>query len=67
MPAKYIMASLGVLMCAHLSMLGYASVRCFEQTTPGPVCTRMDGSFQQAVETYVALLLALMARPIMKQ
>ena len=66
MPAKYIMASLGVLMCVHLSMLGYSAVRCFDKVNPGPVCTRLDGSFQQAVEAYVALLLALMARPLVK-
>ena len=65
MPAKHLMAFLGVLMLSHLSMLGYASIRCFHISKmidkPGVVCSRLDGSFQQAVEAYIAVVLALAA------
>lgn len=60
---------LALLMTAHLAVLGFGAVSCDKRSARsqeiGNVCQNITGSLQQAVETYIAVILALMA-PISK-
>jgi len=61
----YVLMMLALLMSAHLGVLGFAAVSCDERSDRGqqigPVCTRVGLDLQQAVETYIAVILALLA------
>ena len=57
---------LGVLMVAHLSFLGFGAKHCADLVTRNPEliteqCNKSTDIFQRAAETYVAIILALMA------
>lgn len=55
---------LGVLMVFHLGFLGLTAKYCgstLADKEPSEQCSRSTESFQRASETYVAILLALMA------
>lgn len=57
---------LGVLMCSHLAFLGFGAKHCHDLVTrdPGSIteqCNDSTSIFQRAAETYVAIILALMA------
>ena len=68
----YVLCMLALLMAGHLAFLGFAAHSCVEraQALPpdrqtGEVCQRLPNEFQTAVETYIAVILALLA-PISK-
>jgi len=68
----YVLCLLALLMTGHLTFLGFAAHSCDERAQslppdkqPGEVCQRLPGEFQKAVETYIAVILALLA-PISK-
>lgn len=55
---------LGVLMVSHLAFLGFGAKHCSELAKQGTFtdqCAKATDIFQRAAETYVAILLALMA------
>ena len=52
-----------VLMAVHLTYLGVALAWCTTRATIGPGCQRFDGTLQKSAETYIAVILALMATP----
>ncbi len=54
---------LALLMGSHLAALGAGTAYCLRQTSTEPVCQRYDGVLQQTAETYLAVLLALLANP----
>ena len=62
-----VLAMLGGLMTAHLTALGFGVKNCIELSSQHPeieerpFCKQADGAFQKAVETYIAVILALLA------
>ena len=55
---------LGLLMMSHLVFLGFGGWHCSKLANQGTTteqCNEATGIFQRAAETYVAILLALMA------
>ena len=71
-PGKFIckhtaaLGLLGVLMVSHLAFLGYGTKHCHDLVTKKPEliteqCNKSTEIFQRAAETYVAIILALMA------
>lgn len=55
---------LGLLMASHLAFLGFAARHCSQMARTGELteqCSNAPEIFQEAAETYVAILLALMA------
>lgn len=67
----FVMGMLATLMTAHIGILAFGGYTCAElaQRYPGretrPFCKEADAALQQAVETYLAVILALLA-PITK-
>ena len=71
-PGKFIckhtaaLVLLGLLMVSHLIFLGYSATHCHDLVTKNPEliteqCNKSTDIFQRAAETYVAIILALMA------
>lgn len=57
-------ALLGLLMASHLAFLGFGGWHCSRMARGGTIteqCSNASQIFQRAAETYVAILLALMA------
>lgn len=55
---------LGLLMASHLTFLGFGAKHCSYLASQGEFteqCAKAPDTFQEAAETYVAILLALMA------
>ena len=57
---------LAILMISHLSFLGYGATHCHDMSIRNPEsitkqCNESTSIFQRAAETYVAIILALMA------
>lgn len=57
---------LGILMTAHLAFLGFGAKHCADLVMRDPAliteqCNESTAIFQRAAETYVAIILALMA------
>ena len=55
---------LGILMVSHLAFLGFGAKHCADMAKAGTFtdqCANATSTFQRAAETYVAILLALMA------
>lgn len=57
---------LGLLMASHLIFLGFGAKNCHDLVMQNPEaiteqCSESTGVFQRAAETYVAIILALMA------
>ena len=57
---------LGLLMASHLSFLGFGAKHCHDLVIQNPEaiteqCNESTAIFQRAAETYVAIILALMA------
>lgn len=57
---------LGILMVSHLAFLGYGAKHCHDLVMMNPnqiteQCNDSTDIFQRAAETYVAIILALMA------
>ena len=55
---------LGLLMMSHLGFLGFGAKHCADMAKSGVFtepCGKASETFQRASETYVAILLALMA------
>ena len=55
---------LGLLMASHLTFLGFGARHCASMAKDGQftdACAAAPDTFQEAAETYVAIILALMA------
>ena len=57
---------LAMLMVSHMLFLVFSSKHCYELIAANPIlakeqCDNPSETFQEAAETYIALLLALMA------
>ena len=63
MKVKWLLMFLGSLMAVHLSMLGYAAVVCTNRPDPGTTCQGLVEKVQAAADAYIAVILALMAKP----
>ena len=63
MKVKWLLSFLGGLMIIHLSMLGYAAVVCTNRPNPGSTCQDLVERVQAAADAYIAVILALMAKP----
>ena len=63
-PRTYLLRLLALLMASHLSVLAYGGIRCVNLsiTTAEKQCDGLETTFQRAVEAYVAVILALMAK-----
>jgi len=64
----YVLLMLAMLMAGHLAFLGFAADACDDRAKAlppgqktGEVCQRLPNEFQKAVETYIAVILALLA------
>jgi len=63
---SWALALLGILMVSHLAFLGYGAKHCHDLVMRDPAsiteqCNDSTDIFQRAAETYVAIILALMA------
>ena len=64
--ATWVLGLLGILMVSHLIFLGFGAKHCHDLVTRDPStiteqCNNSTDIFQRAAETYIAILLALMA------
>jgi len=64
--ATWVLGLLGILMFSHLTFLGFGAKHCHDLVIKNPSaitkqCNNSTDIFQRAAETYIAILLALMA------
>jgi len=60
---RWLLGLLGGLMAAHLLFLGVGAFECKQRQQPGEICLTLAERLQVAVDGYIAVILALMAKP----
>ena len=59
---RCLLGMLAFLAVAHLSILTAGALECRRRAQPGEICTSLSERVQVAVDGYIAVILALMAK-----
>ena len=59
---RWLLGMLAFLVVAHLSILTAGALECRRRAQPGEICTSLSERVQIAVDGYIAVILALMAK-----